>query len=227
MQHCLRWGSELIKRRKKKKKSISSCNNKGRKESSWKTSFLKYVAHMKGREFPRHIQASAITATHQRKCEEKFPHGGGSWEDAVLVSKATLNVFFVLVFFVVAYFVIKTQPCHNAARIAPSEKNTRLEAGFSRLRLTWEKNKISIMTLQGLSAASAAACTLYIRRTGAEWPRGLSDMTQTVLALFKIVRSEKKEVRFVFWSELASIDRRLQRNCAQTESPKQQLGSSY
>lgn len=39
-------------------------------------------------------------------------------------------------FFVVAYFVIKTQPCHNAARIAPSEKNTRLEAGFSRLRLT-------------------------------------------------------------------------------------------
>lgn len=26
--------------------------------------FLKYVAHMKGREFPRHIQASAITATH-------------------------------------------------------------------------------------------------------------------------------------------------------------------
>lgn len=64
--------------------------------------------------------------------------GGGSWEDAVLVSKATLNVFFVLVFgfFVVAYFVIKTQPCHNAARIAPSEKNTRLEAGFSRLRLT-------------------------------------------------------------------------------------------
>lgn len=155
--------------------------------------------------------------------------GGGSWEDAVLVSKATLNVFFVLVFgfFVVAYFVIKTQPCHNAARIAPSEKNTRLEAGFSRLRLTWEKNKISIMTLQGLSAASAAACTLYIRRTGAEWPRGLSDMTQTVLALFKIVCSEKKEVRFIFWSELASIDRRLQRNCAQTESPKQQLGSSY
>lgn len=141
--------------------------------------------------------------------------------------ESDFKCFFCFGFFVVAYFVIKTQPCHNAARIAPSEKNTRLEAGFSRLRLTWEKNKISIMTLQGLSAASAAACTLYIRRTGAEWPRGLSDMTQTVRALFKIVRSEKKEVRFIFWSELASIDRRLQRNCAQTESPKQQLGSSY
>lgn len=122
--------------------------------------------------------------------------------------ESDFKCFFFLVFgfFVVAYFVIKTQPCHNAARIAPSEKNTRLEAGFSRLRLTWEKNKISIMTLQGLSAASATAYTLYIRRTGAEWPRGLSDMTQTVLALFKIVCSEKKRSAIHFL-ERTAIDR--------------------